>query len=265
MVDTMVDRLLFQEWTANVLKKHMDLPLAMGWAPISGGYRQLLRRFPGKALMADKSSWDWTAQSWVFEALLAVLFELGPDNDCWRRVARGRFRALFYEAVMQFSDGTLIQQDYTGVMKSGCFLTLAGNSVAQLLLTSLAKLRLGWSDSGEFWALGDDTIEDVVPDVERYVKELQSCGCVIKEYSVSDVLEFVGFVFHRDSIPTPSYVDKHVFQIEHIDDAVYEETLQQYLLLHLNSPLKPYLDRLAEREPAGTFMSDQKLKRIWLG
>lgn len=60
----------------------------------------------------DKSAWDWTVQGWVVDAWKIALKRL-----C---VAPERFVALFESAVFRFHDGTRVQQDGKGIMKSGC-------------------------------------------------------------------------------------------------------------------------------------------------
>lgn len=266
MVDTMVDRMLFTEWAKAVQRLHPKLPMAVGWSPVNGGYRQLLARFPGKAYMSDKQAWDWTAQGWIFKLCKAILFELGPANEEWRKLVEYRFACLFELAVMQFSDGTLVQQQGPGIQKSGCFLTILINTLAQICLIRLAEKRLGMPmGERDLWAMGDDTIEDVPPSVEQYTRMLELGGCIIKEYQCSDDLEFIGFTYPRDQIPVPAYLDKHVYNLVHCEESVYCETLEQYLLLHLNSPLNPWLKMIASQFPPGTFPTDWKFARIWKG
>lgn len=62
LVDTMIDRILFRTMWAKALSKPLRTPSAVGWVPLSGGWRSIRQMLPGRTVAIDKSAWDWTVQ-----------------------------------------------------------------------------------------------------------------------------------------------------------------------------------------------------------
>lgn len=260
MIDTMIDRILFGWFQHGLVRNHMKTPIAVGWTPMKGGYRAIKR---GPKLMADKSMWDWTV-TWQARDMIEVIKRLHEPDPDWERLVDMRYDLLFKHSVYQFPTGLMVRQTTEGVMKSGCLLTIAGNSVMQLLMHLIAIGRTGDAD-GWFYAGGDDTIQDVPREPERYLAELDNMGAIVKEHLISDDGEFMGFGYNK-TLPVPLYEKKHEFLLLHMPQAHQEDFLQSYMLMYANHPVMyGKLVVLARAMGMGELDRPYTYKQVWLG
>lgn len=260
LVDTMIDRILFEpfveklEDTAHVLK-----PVLYGWTPLKGGYRALSRKFRGKKVLSlDRKAWDWTVQKWMTEYLLKFFEEMAyvdDDAQWWIDLARARFRLLFSEAEFSFPDTTQLRQGVPGIMKSGCFLTLIGNSLLQFLLHCVACVELG-IPVGEFFSVGDDTVQELPAKLEQYRDLLLGLGVRLKEPCITEPgesFEFVGFVISELELK-PAYREKHNFNLRHLEEEVAVDAIKSYQILYahdkcMHKTLSDWLHRVYGEVP----------------
>lgn len=237
-VDTMVDRVQFGWLHRAVMNSLGKTPVLVGWNPYKGGYRYLTARYCGRpALAVDKSGWDWTVQGWLLVVLRDLVRSLAiraPEK--WHDWVFRRWRQLFRNAILGTRDGLRVQQDGWGVMKSGCYLTLILNSVGQMLLHATASMRLGIPyDWPLFHCMGDDTLQQVVPDVEAYFAELRKLGAIVKEHKISSVLEFCGHEISGFTLK-PVYRSKHAFKITQCSYDKLPELLAAFQLIYAHDP-----------------------------
>lgn len=230
LIDTMVDRIQFRWLQEAVLANVGKTGVAIGWSPYNGGYRLLTTRFQGeKVLCADRSTWDWTMQGWLLLLVKDIIKELslGAPQE-WRDWVDIRWEVLFRDAEFGFRSGERVRQNTWGVMKSGCYLTIFINSVAQICMHSLACRRLRIDPEwAYFYAIGDDTIQRPMGNLTEYLAELEACGAIIKEWKVSKTVEFAGHVM-RGLYLRPTYTDKHVFKLMSANDEQLAAMLQAY-------------------------------------
>lgn len=263
LVDTMVDRIVGQNFLEKFVAEHAELPSAVGWTPLRGGYRLLRQKFPRRALMADKQAWDWTCQEWPIEDVIDVivrLARLGGADDEWETVFRMRMECLFSKAFYQFPDGSVVQQTTPGIMKSGCLWTICFNSMIQFVL----HLNAG-GKRGNFWSLGDDTIQDEEEDVQAYLARLQSLGCIVKEYNVTEDYDFAGWQFPSRGLPVPMYEEKHKFLLMHSDPR-NKSLWHSYQLMYANEPtMLSDIHRILDHHDASLYQSPGLLRKIWTG
>lgn len=177
---------------------------------------------PGKVLMVDKTAWDWTVPEWLINQLCRLIDDLNVDScPLWRFLHWKRFGQLFYQPVFQFSDGTQVSQPQPGVMKSGCYLTLLGNSLMQQILhATLSRSPLPI-------AIGDDTAQEVPEELDAYLRRMSELGFKLKPKLGDEVVEFAGVLISKRGF-TPAYEEKHKFLLRHLDDEVAVETLLSY-------------------------------------
>lgn len=230
IVDTMVDRVMFRWLQQSCLASVGRTPVMIGWSPYYGGYRLLTSKFRGrKSLAADKSSWDWTVKGWLLVLVKDLIKNLHVNAPpWWSDWVDRRWEILFRDAEFGFRDGTRVQQNGWGVMKSGCYLTLLINSVSQLALHHLAVSKMGVDPAWDlFHSMGDDTLQAEVEDMETYLDHLRSFGAIIKEWHVSDTVDFCGHTM-KDYMVVPAYKNKHIFSVLHANSQVLPEILSAY-------------------------------------
>lgn len=246
LVDTLIDRILFGWLGRVVLDKVGRTPCMVGWSPIQGGWVGLTALYADKKVLClDKSAWDWTVQGWLVDLWLRFVKEMAVGAPrWWLDMVDLRFELLFDKARFEFKDGTVVEQQSKGIMKSGCFLTIILNSISQSFLHYIACDRLGWPvRKYQPLSNGDDTVQEVVPDVKAYVRELESLGAKVKGAVVRNNIEFSGFVF-ANRVCWPAYWQKHLFNLQYAENL--KQVLQAYQIIYVHEPLMfEYLQAVA--------------------
>lgn len=268
LTDSLIDRLLFGHWFSALIEQNRSIPSKPGWTPIHGGFRWLAKKFR-TPMMADKSGWDWTVQEWHVEFLKKFIPRMIIGIP--EMVVSARLEALFRVNKWQLGDA-IIKQNLTGIQKSGCLGTIAFNSIWQYASHVLASQRLGWdvNQLGEFACLGDDTIQEVVPDVQAYEDEIAKTGAIVKQSEVSEgknpLCEFAGFLFDQDKCH-PAYRAKHAFALYHCSDDRADEMIGSYLLNYgMDSNVADFLRRkLFQRGCPDLATSSPALHNFWTG
>lgn len=253
--DQMVDRCLFYPWVASEVACVDSVTAKAGWSPLPDGFKAVWTTFPEKSSLAvDKTAWDWTMPGWVVLAYLAI--KLRQTRGCtrdyqWMCLLR-MMMVVGPGAVFRLPTGRRLRQRFWGLMKSGWFLTLSCNSMAQLCQHLLAwgRLRLRW-ELPYLWAMGDDMlVRWTLPRwlVKVYLHNLSMTGCIVK-HGIFD-RQFAGFRFSGELV-TPLYKEKHQYALRHLKPAVEESTVLAYSLLYALSGddwLVKYHDKLGVDE-----------------
>lgn len=263
--DTMIDRMLYSPAMKLAVDHWTELPIKVGYSPLQGKFRLLKQAFPRGSMSTDKKAWDFSVKPWLVEMWRQFLEDLvGGGPSWWVELHRARFCSLYGPATLyEFADGSQAIQQYPGVMKSGCFNTLLLNSVGQVIMTEFANLRLG-IPFPEYWAVGDDTVEEIPQDVEAYVRELENLGCAVKEVAVNKYVEFCGFLADSRKI-VPSYWRKHVFNLLCDYDEYWVDKLQVYELFYAFQPAMLTFIHELERVVGIPPIPADILKAIWSG
>lgn len=251
LVDTMTDRLMFGWLARAVLEGVGDTPCMVGWSPVGGGARVLSMYFAGlKTRSLDMSGWDWTVPGWMLRALKEVLKILAvAHNPGWSEWVDKRWQALFRDAIFVFGNGMMVQQPGWGLMKSGCFLTIILNSLAQILLHEMAVISLSLEHLN-YVVLGDDKTIQAFRRFAEYQEFIRGLGFKLKDSEEREVVEFAGFVCtERTSVP--EYREKHVYAVLHGEEETMDERLSMYSLLYVHEPVMYgwVSGVLAERNP----------------
>lgn len=251
LIDAVVDRILFTRLQSHQVAQTGNSPVMVGWNPTAGGYRLFMEMLgEGPYLMVDKSAWDWTVFPWVIEGLFNLVINLGVlGPEWWQDLVKMRFDLLFDKPTFSFGDGSEAEQKSPGIMKSGCYLTIYLNSLAQLLVHTIIENRLGEVASTPL-CLGDDTIQRLVDSsrLDEYIGEMQKLGFKLK-FKVGDEAEFAGFKLSRQYY-LPEYEQKHMYILAHLttDDEVAKATLQSYQLMYaFNSDMLAYIHSICVR------------------
>lgn len=266
LVDTMVDRILFGSLLRTAVKplNILKTPCVVGWTPMLGGWRYIQHKYPRGSVSIDRSAWDWTVTEWLVRCWSQIIKDLHPGAPKWwlSRVD-ARFELLFHTATLKFSDGVEIAQKYPGIMKSGCLLTLYLNSLSQIILHVVAMQRLNLPITLSLpLCAGDDTLQEDFPQIEDYCRELNTM-CITKEVvRTHGFSEFVGFIFYPDGWK-PSYWQKHLFNLIHLDVGVQAEAILSYQMLWYKDPIMLSLIRhFAANIDPHLILPDRELIRI---
>lgn len=236
LIDNLVDRILFQKLVEKIMENLGRHPIAVGWNPIVGSQTfYAVMGHHDQYLSLDKSHWDWSVHPWLIEAVKKVLKGLVPlAPSWWSFLVDQRFEALFGCPTWEFQDGSSIIQRQPGIMKSGCYMTIWINSIAQLLIHNYVSSLL-FIPKTPIWVLGDDTIQVLDADlISPYLQQLRVLGFSVR-FELTTIPEFCGFHIHR-YYHVPSYIDKHSFLLRHLsrDPEIAESTLRSYQLLYCN-------------------------------
>lgn len=239
IVDQIIDHLLFDEMNEKFYSNWVKTPVKVGWSPIKGGWRFV----PMIGVRAtDKSAWDWTVQEWLVDIIWQYRLNMSTAPQQWRDLVNYRYNQLFREARFIFSNGFIIKQKFSGMMKSGCVNTIIDNSLMQIVLDILVRRRTGLP-SNFLWAMGDDVLQGHQP--QEYFDELSKL-CILKH--VDEKAEFAGMVF-SGSVVDPSYPQKHAFNLLHAKDSVLPDLAKAYPLLYARSAEgKEILEALSQVE-----------------
>lgn len=245
LTDNIVDRLLFGDFCDSVVSKaaELDGPVAAGFNIYQGGFLKLASKLSNPET-SDKSSWDWTMQPWLVDMFKALFAKIYGDHP-YMPIVNNRLDALFKEAELRFRDIS-VKQNVAGIMKSGFLGTIVFNSVAQLALHLVARLRSGKTLSCDgFYSVGDDVIQEC--ENEAYWMELERLGCIVKERKTGYPADFVGVIF-GNGIGVPMYPEKNLYNLLFAEPEFLPDTLDSYQRLYALSPLFAPLNALAKQE-----------------
>lgn len=232
-VDCMIDRILWGVLGRKALSTLGRTPVYYGWSPLRGQYRTLLNKLgKGEIMALDKEAWDWNVRGWMLRELFACFTSLCVDEtDWWLKLAWMRWQCLFKCPTFEFSDGDVFKQTHWGVMKSGCYLTLLGNSVMQWILNEVACSRMAMEVPISIY-IGDDSIQAGIVDHQQLIRRMEELGVKCKEPTVTrGHCEFVGMRMDVGGM-TPAYREKHEFQLRHVNPEVFDETISSYMMLY---------------------------------
>jgi len=236
-----------------------ETPSAHGLVFCYGGWRRFMAHVNtlGLRVSRDISAWDVNAPGWVMRTVrdLRLRFSHYPDHR-WRDVATRLYRDAYDQPRLLFSHGFVLQQQYSGFVKSGLFNTISDNSIAMVAMHVAASLRLGRSPC-PIWATGDDVLQAVISDA--YIDKLEELGCRVKEWEQAPV--FMGTRFEQNG-PLPMYLEKHLVKFVTSETKIWPELLDAYGRLYCHSDWHFELWRQVASH-SGVTLRSQSYYRFW--
>lgn len=225
----MVWRMAFKHQNDWLNERPYEIPSAHGLVFPHGGWMRFKAHLDSKGLnwSRDISAWDINMPGWVVDVVRKFRLSQGGPSS-WERVVNQLYADAYQRAKLIFSDGTILQQQYTGFMKSGLFNTISDNSLGMVPMHVLASWRSGLP-VGSVWATGDDVLQTHMSD--SYVVELEGLGCVVKEVEKAKV--FMGTSFENK--PFPMYFSKHVVNFSSSREYL-GDILDSYMRLYCHVP-----------------------------
>ncbi|APG75927.1 hypothetical protein 2 [Wuhan pillworm virus 3] len=229
VVDQIIDKMLLGDYLDQEPDNWIFHPSKVGWSYLKGGWK-----YVPKGVGTDFSAWDMTAQQWLLDLLCEFYINQHRNPTAyWISWVRRRFGELYHGgALVQLSDGTLLEQLFGGIQKSGTLYTLSGNSIMQVILHHVICLSLNYDSVPWLWVLGDDRLQERVD--KEYADALKR-WVVLKDISYN---EFCGM--HYGSTIEPAYRSKHLLNLA-ADPT--PERLMSYQLLYRHSKFYPALVR----------------------
>lgn len=237
-------------------------PSMQGMKLCSGEWKNHWRLFRQRTYdgALDKSAWDWTCHRDLIAMDLDLrerLITSSPDHRVrWRGVAERLYVGAFDHPKLVLSNGTIYQQEYGGIMKSGCVNTISTNSHCQVFAHIISCMREGLPIHPLPVAVGDDTLGCCAntPTPQTYA----SLGVVLKEVGG---LQFVG---HNWAVagPVPAYNAKHFFRYAMVKEEFVPDYLDSMVRLYAHSGAFQRVWRgLAERR--GVHLPSEAFVRFW--
>lgn len=190
IVDKMVEMLYMRHLAKLEIRNWRTIPSKPGIGftvpDVRSVYDDVMLNKPMAA--TDIEAWDWSCQYWQLreEAEGAIKLCLNSRPE-WEHLVRV---TAWIEAnsVYQFSDGTLVENCFQGIVNSGKYKTSRGNSYMRSFLAALVGCY-------KCNSAGDDTIEKYVDEA---VKKYAKFGFRIKVYEwVDETFEFCSRVYTR--------------------------------------------------------------------
>nr|UHS71961.1 MAG: hypothetical protein 1 [Tombusviridae sp.] len=181
---------IFRPLMMALTKQWKRTPVKFAFSPAKTGHiEHLASALDGPVWESDKSTWDYNYLMWIANCcrdatkMLALRPPSWTEEEYQRYLADidGAFTQVFEKTVYRTSDGHSYKPAHAGIMKSGWFMTIAQNSIAQLVVHVMTCIRLGMNDE-EILALaivagGDDVNQEPVPaGVEAYVATAAELG-----------------------------------------------------------------------------------------
>lgn len=135
---------------------------------------------------ADVRGWDWGVKQWqIVDAATATLLLANETSRVYEHLMLAK-AYLESESVYQFSDGTLVQPLFKGIVNSGKYRTSRDNSFMRVRIADLVGSR-------KTIAAGDDSVESYV---EGAIQKYKRYGITLKEYlPVEDNFEFCSHYY----------------------------------------------------------------------
>jgi hypothetical protein len=139
-----------------------------------------------KLASADISGWDWSVKQWLLKAEVEYRIRLQTSASKFYKDFLRKKVMLDSNSIYQFSDGRLVQCNFSGLQNSGKYNTSSGNSIMRIITAFLVGSNWGI-------AMGDDCIESSVLDAQSKYLDL---GFRCKMYEpIKEEFEFCSHIF----------------------------------------------------------------------
>lgn len=211
---TIKNQAVFENFRKSMVDNWEESPVKYSFSPELPGHINHLAKWLGveeKTYSSDKRNWDYMFFCFLFKAVGEVVCELAiqPDDvsdeefEAYKADVRQCVKEVNEKAKYRCTNGTVYQSAWDGIMKSGWLLTIDFNSIAQLLVDVLIKIRLGWDDKQiyEYKIVvgGDDVIQTFPHDIDtdKYLEEASKMGFDLAEFEVTKGFEGCEFFSTR--------------------------------------------------------------------
>jgi hypothetical protein len=294
---TIKNNCVFKNLNTKLVDEWKNSPVKFAFNPMRpGDIGHLANKLKKRVGESDKRNWDCNFFRWIADIVEGVVQELAerPADMTEEQFAEYKddvascFAEVFDHARYRTTNGHVYGTSSKGLMKSGWFFTIGGNSIGQLALHVLALLRMGVpaseikSEAFDIVVGGDDILQTFPEefDVDRYKREMSDLGFEVDDFHIHK--EFAGCeffsnrFFHKDGAWTyqPTRFTKHVAHLKRtkLDDLA--NALSCHMLNHVwDSSKFKFFDTMyrnlrkehPDKFPLNLLKSQQQLKYKVLG
>jgi hypothetical protein len=228
------DQAIFRNMQVNAVENWKESPIKYAFNPSTPGHIEHLGSvFKGYAVFeSDKTNWDYMFSQEAFELCRDIIMELpvqpagmsDEEFDQYRVDVKNAIDEVIYDGVYRCDDGRCFKSKFPGIMKSGWVLTIWVNSLAQIVVDTMIKVRMGLtkeqicSKPYTIIAGGDDVLQ-TFPDgfnTMEYIRVGGTFGFVLTEFEIHESLDgaefFSNTLFKRAGIwqYVPVRFTKHI-------------------------------------------------------
>jgi len=186
--------------------------------------------------MTDMQGWDWSVKEWMIVDEAEGLVRLAERPvEIWADLLRKK-AILESASIYMFSDGEMVQPNFTGIVNSGKFRTSRGNSYMRVSVAH--EIGASWAI-----AMGDDCIESEVQDAPERYKEL---GLVCRDYErIEDQFDFCSRRYYKGGSYALNEV-KMLLNILHTSPKNFLEYKQYMMGFEDELQSSPHFERLLD-------------------
>lgn len=238
----------------SLVKNAIDIPCKQGFTLARGDWKIYYQQWKqiGYNAGTDASAWDWCFNEWMMRFVINMRLRLTrgtkKDMQTYERLLRKIYALAFMPgARIVLPDGTVLEQLFIGLEKSGSPNTISDNTFARLGASIIVCMMLGLpltrDNIGDF--VGDDELKRLLRDptfIERLKLAYLRLGIVIKQIDWG--LEFIGHRFEADG-PKPMYFSKHIWKFYYVSDEDLNTFLDSMLRLYCHSEQYWYWEQVA--------------------
>lgn len=251
LIDQVIMALIYDPSLQAEICVYDQIPSQMGLSFSHGAWNRFIRRClkDGEDWMEmDKTAWDWSVPDWMFEDASIMRWDLcinGHDDNENVRSFKVVYDAVYlYQsmAMVQFSDGVLIQQTCRAIQKSGSKTTISDNSRWQKYLRVLFGLANG--DKPEevlaaVYSMGDDTLERRPNVPDAYIEKLREWGFYPKPEEINygnpanlNFCSHTSSLYDGQFVPVPTNWNKQLWNLQwkEMKDDAYVQALQSMMI-----------------------------------
>jgi len=243
---------LFGALAERTLTQWRKSPVKYAFNPLQAGHIEHLRKTlgPGKKWESDKPTWDYSFYAWFYDAIQEIVKELavaGVDVTPEEMIeysleVEKEFQSVKKAKAFRCSNGKVYATKRDGIMKSGWFLTIFCNSVAQDLLDVLIFIRAGMTDDEiinlPMVAGGDDVLRSAPKNltVVRYNELARELGfeTTVKEIDSFEGSEFFSSQFFEENGVLTFVPQRFSKCVKHLS-ATSVENLSGALISHMQN------------------------------
>jgi len=208
---------LARNFASAIIDNWTETPAKFPFSPSNPGHcEHLFAIFKGrKVVESDKKNWDYSFYPYFYDIIKKIMMDLAvKPNDMtdesfeeYKIDVAGMIDEVCNAPQMRLSNGSVYRCEENGIMKSGWFLTIVFNTIAQIVLNNLVLMRMGVDDDDETNPLiagGDDVLQsfndDILSRLDEYKEIAQDLGVKLEEFVVHRSFDGCEFFSHKFKI-----------------------------------------------------------------